>query len=36
MRTWIAGARSRLTQLPDVPARAAFESLCNFVLTRTG
>jgi heptaprenyl diphosphate synthase len=36
VRTWIAGARSRLTQLPDVPARAAFESLCDFVLTRTG
>ena len=36
VRTWIAGARSRLTQLPNVPARAAFESLCDFVLTRTG
>src|SRR5580692_2736283 len=30
VRTWIAGARSRLTQLPNVPARAAFESLCDF------
>ncbi|MGC2005855.1 MAG: polyprenyl synthetase family protein, partial [Trebonia sp.] len=36
VRTWIAGARSRLTPLPNVPARAAFESLCDFVLTRTG
>ena len=36
VRSWIADARSRLTQLPSVPARAAFESLCNFVITRTG
>ncbi len=36
VRSWIGGARSRVTQLPDVPARAAFESLCDFVLTRTG
>ena len=36
VRSWIAGARSLVTQLPDVPARAAFESLCDFVITRTG
>jgi len=35
VRTWIAEARERLAKLPDVPARAAFESLCNFVTTRT-
>jgi len=36
VRSWIADARSRLTQLPSVPARAAFESLCDFVINRTG
>ncbi len=35
VRTWISGARDLLKQLPDVPARAAFESLCDFVNTRT-
>jgi heptaprenyl diphosphate synthase len=35
VRTWIAEARAQLAQLPDVPARAAFESLCDFVHTRT-
>jgi heptaprenyl diphosphate synthase len=35
VRTWIAGARDRIARLPDVPARAAFESLCTFVITRT-
>ena len=32
-RSW-PGRRSR--QLPDVPARAAFEALCEFVVERTG
>ena len=36
VRAWIAEARSLLAQLPDVPARAAFESLCDFVINRTG
>ena len=36
VRSWIADARSLVMQLPDVPARAAFESLCDFVLNRTG
>jgi heptaprenyl diphosphate synthase len=36
VRSWVADARSLVAQLPDVPARAAFESLCNFVLNRTG
>ena len=35
VRTWIAEARALLAQLPEVPARAAFESLCDFVHTRT-
>ena len=35
VRTWIGGATALLAKLPDVPARAAFESLCDFVVTRT-
>lgn len=35
VRTWISGARSILGQLPDVPARGAFESLCEFVIHRS-
>ena len=35
VRAWIAEASELLAQLPDVPARAAFESLCDFVNTRT-
>lgn len=35
VRAWIAEATELLAQLPDVPARAAFESLCHFVNTRT-
>ena len=35
VRTWIGDASALLAQLPDVPARAAFESLCDFVNTRT-
>lgn len=34
VRQWVAGARDLVGQLPDVPARAAFESLCDFVTTR--
>jgi len=36
VRTWISGARALVAQLPDLPPRAAFESLCDFVITRTG
>ena len=36
VREWIEGARAIVASLPDVPARAAFESLCDFVSTRTG
>jgi heptaprenyl diphosphate synthase len=35
VRTWVREARGLLAQLPDMPARAAFESLCDFVHTRT-
>jgi heptaprenyl diphosphate synthase len=35
VRSWISGATALLAKLPDVPARAAFESLCDFVITRT-
>jgi heptaprenyl diphosphate synthase len=36
VRNWITGAQSIVANLPDIPARAAFESLCDFVMTRTG
>jgi heptaprenyl diphosphate synthase len=35
VRTWASDARSLVGQLPDVPARAAFESLCDFVINRS-
>jgi heptaprenyl diphosphate synthase len=35
VRTWISDARALIAQLPAVPARAAFEALCDFVITRT-
>jgi heptaprenyl diphosphate synthase len=35
VRTCVREARDLLAQLPDLPARAAFESLCDFVRTRT-
>jgi geranylgeranyl pyrophosphate synthase len=35
VRTWIGGASELVARLPDVPARAAFESLCTFVINRT-
>jgi heptaprenyl diphosphate synthase len=35
VRVSISETQDLLTQLPDVPARAAFESLCDFVKTRT-
>jgi heptaprenyl diphosphate synthase len=34
VRSWIGGATALLAKLPDVPARTAFESLCDFVITR--
>jgi heptaprenyl diphosphate synthase len=36
LRRWRAVAREQLAGLPDVPARAAFESLCDYVVERTG
>jgi geranylgeranyl pyrophosphate synthase len=35
VRTWVSEARELLAQLPAVPARGAFENLCDFVNTRT-
>jgi heptaprenyl diphosphate synthase len=35
LRRWVDEARAELLTLPDVPARAAFLAICDFVLTRT-
>jgi heptaprenyl diphosphate synthase len=35
-RQWAERARELILSLPDVPARAAFEALCEFVVERTG
>lgn len=35
-RRWAEVARAEIKELPDVPARAAFEALCEFVVERTG
>jgi heptaprenyl diphosphate synthase len=35
-RRWAQKAREEILALPDVPARAAFEGLCEFVVERTG
>ncbi len=35
-RGWAEAARTEILGLPDVPARAAFEGLCEFVVERTG
>jgi heptaprenyl diphosphate synthase len=34
--SWAQGARNEIMTLPDVPARAAFLALCDFVDKRTG
>jgi heptaprenyl diphosphate synthase len=34
--SWAHGARNEIMALPDVPARAAFLALCDFVVKRTG
>jgi heptaprenyl diphosphate synthase len=36
LRRWSDAARAEILALPDVPARAAFEALCEFVVERTG
>ncbi len=35
-RHWAELARGQILGLPDVPARSAFEALCEFVVERTG
>jgi heptaprenyl diphosphate synthase len=35
-RSWAELARTEILGLPDVPARSAFEDLCEFVVERTG
>jgi heptaprenyl diphosphate synthase len=35
VRAWVSEARALLAQLPDVPSRDAFVSLCDYVETRT-
>jgi heptaprenyl diphosphate synthase len=35
-RQWAQRARELILGLPDVPARAAFEAMCEFVVERTG
>jgi heptaprenyl diphosphate synthase len=36
MRDWVGRARAEISGLPAVPARAAFESFCDFVIERGG
>jgi heptaprenyl diphosphate synthase len=36
LRRWAGTAREQIAALPDVPARSAFEGLCQYVVDRTG
>jgi heptaprenyl diphosphate synthase len=36
LRRWAGQARDAVTQLPDGPVRAAFETMCDFVVDRSG
>ena len=36
LQTWADDARATLVSLPDVPAKAALDSLCDYVVRRTG
>jgi heptaprenyl diphosphate synthase len=36
LRRWADLARHEILALPHVPARAAFEALCDFVVKRSG
>jgi len=36
LRRWAEDARAELETLPDIPARAAFIGLCDYVVSRTG
>jgi heptaprenyl diphosphate synthase len=35
LRRWSDAARAEIAGLPDVPARRAFEIMCDFVMERT-
>jgi heptaprenyl diphosphate synthase len=35
LRRWAALAREQIVGLPDVPARTAFEGMCEYVVDRT-
>jgi hypothetical protein len=35
VRRWLDAARAEIAGLPDVPARQAFEIMCDFVAERT-
>lgn len=36
LRGWANLARDQIMELPDVPARAAFEAMCDYVVERSG
>ncbi|WP_225992931.1 polyprenyl synthetase family protein [Actinomadura rudentiformis] len=36
LRRWAEDARAELETLPDIPVRAAFTGLCDYVVSRTG
>ncbi|HEY1619376.1 MAG TPA: polyprenyl synthetase family protein, partial [Streptosporangiaceae bacterium] len=36
LKSWTEQARAEIRELPDVPARAAFEEFCEFVVGRSG
>jgi heptaprenyl diphosphate synthase len=36
LKDWAERARAEIRALPDVPVRAAFETLCEFVVERSG
>jgi len=36
LRSWVSAARDQIAALPAVPARAAFETMCDFMVDRTG
>jgi heptaprenyl diphosphate synthase len=36
LRQWAEDARAEILTLPDIPVRAAFEGLCDYVVSRTG
>jgi heptaprenyl diphosphate synthase len=36
LRRWADAARGEVAALPEVPAREAFETMCDYVVERTG